>query len=68
MPILVNMMLDMIGCYQFPDLRHESEQMKARKRFLTNEACEEMFGHYKKEDENNFRSFIADIDPHRSSI
>lgn len=21
MPILMNMMLDMIGCYQFPDLR-----------------------------------------------
>ena len=54
MPILVNMMLDMIGCYQFPDLRHESEHMKARKRFLTNEACEEMFGDYRRRDENKY--------------
>lgn len=54
MPILVNMMLDMIGCYQFPDLRHESEYMKLCKRFLTNEACEEMFGDYRNEDENKY--------------
>lgn len=54
MPVLVNMMLDMIGCYQFPDLRHESEHMKARRKFLTDEAFESSFSEYKRKSEKRY--------------
>ncbi|MBR0186662.1 MAG: hypothetical protein IJQ24_11605 [Synergistaceae bacterium] len=63
MPILINMMLDMIGCYQFPDLRLESEHMKARRKFLTNEAFESSFSEYRQDEkryyalENNYYIF-----------
>ena len=54
MPILVNMMLDMIGCYQFPDLRHSSAHMKARRDFLTNGAFEESFGDLKRKSQEKY--------------
>ena len=54
MPILINMMLDMIGCYQFPDLRHSSSHMKERKAFLTNGAFEESFSDIKRESEEKY--------------
>ena len=54
MPVLVNMMLDMIGCYQFPDLRHKSEHMKARRDFLTNGAFEQSFGDIKSVNEKKY--------------
>ena len=63
MPILINMILDMIGCYQFPDLRHESEYMKVRKKFLTNGAFETSFSDYRADErryyalENNYYIF-----------
>lgn len=44
MPLVINMMLDMIGCYQFPDLRHKSDTMKARREYLIDGAYEMMFG------------------------
>jgi len=50
MPILINMILDMIGCYQFPDLRHESQHMKARRDFLTNGAFESSFSDYRADE------------------
>ena len=54
MPILMNMMLDMIGCYQFPDLRLNSSHMKARQAFLTNGAFETSFSEYKRTDEQRY--------------
>ena len=54
MPILINMMLDMIGCYQFPDLRCESAHMKARREFLTNSAFVGSFSDYRKTDEQKY--------------
>lgn len=54
MPILVNMILDMIGCYQFPELRHSSAHMKARRDFLTNGAFENDFGDIRQSDEKQY--------------
>ena len=54
MPILVNMILDMIGCYQFPELRHQSADMKARREFLTNKAFEQSFSDIKRESEDTY--------------
>lgn len=54
LPILINMILDMIGCYQFPELRHTSEHMKARRAFLTNGAFEQSFGGLKRDSENKY--------------
>ena len=54
LPILINMILDMVGCYQFPELRHTSEHMKARKAFLTNKAFEQSFGELKRENEDKY--------------
>lgn len=49
MPLVINMMLDMIGCYIFPDLRHEAGYMKARREYLIDGAYEMMFGKGGKE-------------------
>ena len=54
MPILINMILDMIGCYQFPDLRHKSAHMIARREFLTNKAFEQSFADIKSESEEKY--------------
>ena len=54
MPILVNMILDMIGCYQFPELRHQSADMKARRTFLTNKAFEQSFSDIKRESNDKY--------------
>lgn len=54
MPILINMILDMIGCYQFPELRHTSQHMIARRELLTNGAFESFFSGYKHGDERRY--------------
>ena len=54
LPILMNMILDMIGCYRFPELRHESENMKARREFITNGAFEQSFGDIKAKSEEEY--------------
>ena len=54
LPILMNMVLDMIGCYRFPELQHTSAHMKALTNFLTNKAFEEAFGDIKQTSENTY--------------
>ncbi len=54
LPILMNMILDMVGCYRFPELRHVSEHMKARREFITNGAFEQSFGDIKGKSEEEY--------------
>lgn len=54
MPLVINMMLDMIGCYKFPDLRHEADNMKLRREYLIDGAYEMMFGKGGKEGEPEY--------------
>ena len=54
MPILINMILDMIGCYQFPELRSEESYMKERRQYLIDGAFKQSFGEYLQESENKY--------------
>ena len=54
MPILMNMILDMIGCYRFPELRHEADYMKARREYLIDGAFKQSFGDYLQESEDKY--------------